>query len=63
MKDIIYKLQQLPSAIWLAILGWKEFVWDVDLDSYVCCDGRSVVNPCGCMGTTHRQEIEHMRKK
>jgi hypothetical protein len=39
------------------IVGWKETVWNVELDDFYCCSGRSYYDPCGCMGTTNREQI------
>lgn len=57
MSDKIFKLKTLWEEIKslpFLFLRWKEFVWDRDLDSLVCCRGYH----CGCMATTVREEIE-----
>lgn len=57
-RELRFKLKVLFVILLDSIKGWKEFVWDVELDEQVCCSGRSTVYPCGCMGTTHREQIE-----
>ena len=60
MSDIKFKIKVLYIFIRDALKAWKEFVWDVELDEFVCCSGCSVHYPCGCMGTTHRQNIIYL---
>lgn len=57
IKDVIWKISVLfvSSKYWF--IEWRDQVWRVDLDEQVCCSGLSVHFPCGCMGTTHRQQI------
>ena len=33
--------------------SWKEEIWDIDLDDYVCCSGHM----CGCNGETNRENF------
>jgi hypothetical protein len=57
MRDIILKIKYLFFEIGYALANWKTNVWDVDLDDTVCCSGKQYVYPCGCMGTTHREQL------
>lgn len=58
IKDIFFKLSRFLPDVWMAVLAWKEHLWDVDLDEVVCCSGRD----CGCMATTYRQQYKHMSR-
>ena len=57
MKDIIFKLSYLIPMVLQGFTDWKEQIWDLELDSAVCCGGRD----CGCQGSSHRQELEHYK--
>jgi len=57
-RDFTFKMKCLTYEIYYAYINWKEHVWDVELDEQVCCSGRSTVDPCGCEGVTHRQQID-----
>jgi len=58
VRDFIFKLRALLANP-LMFSDWIEHVWSVELDSLVCCSGTSIEYPCGCMGVTHRQQIQY----
>lgn len=58
IKDFIFKLRCLLSDFYFVIPRWKKFVWDVELDSYFCCNGRE----CGCYATTQREQLDYEYK-
>jgi len=47
----IEKLKILWLILTDAYDGWKNYVWDHDLDERYCCDGRG----CNCGGITIRE--------
>ena len=63
MANIFWKLKML--RYWLPdIRDWHEHVWLHDPDEVICCSGRSVHSPCGCGGSTYRDEAEYyIRRK
>lgn len=50
MADLIFKLRVLRYLLRGAWEEWRTSVWNRDLDSTYCCDGRE----CGCAATTVR---------
>ena len=57
MKDVLFKLSYFFPYLIQGILNWKEQIWDIELDSQICCSGRD----CGCRGSSHREELEHYK--
>lgn len=57
MRDTIAKLRILRDMLSVAFDEWKRGVWNRDLDSLWCCDGRG----CACGGTTVRDVFRHAR--
>lgn len=58
-RDIILKLQVLYNDLYCVFFRWKEETWNIEnLDDVVCCSGKSTEYPCGCMGTTYREQLE-----
>lgn len=55
IKDFLFKLRILASMIYFTFPAWKRDVWDVDLDTYFCCDGHM----CGCYATTFRDQLTY----
>lgn len=56
MKEKLLKLRLLFTRYFYCgfdFEGWKEEVWEVDLDDYVCCSGQM----CCCWGKTNRQNF------
>lgn len=52
MRDAIMKLRLLWSGFLLqSFQEWRTEIWERDLDSRWCCDGRE----CGCQGMTIRE--------
>lgn len=52
-----FKFKILLVMLSDALLEWHENVYSVELDEWVCCSGRQYEYPCGCMGTTHREQL------
>lgn len=50
--DIIFKLRVLCWLLGNAWGDWQSQVWEKDLDSQGCCDGRE----CFCGGETVREQ-------
>lgn len=51
MGDVIFKLRILRYLLAGAYEEWRASIWQRDLDSTYCCDGRE----CVCMATTVRE--------
>lgn len=53
MKNTLLKIKILFTHYFFYIdyEGWKEAIWDRDLDELDCCNGRE----CGCEGRTIKQ--------
>lgn len=51
MKDIIFKLMLLRNDLVECFGYWRDGIWERDLDSLYCCEGRE----CGCEGITIRE--------
>ena len=54
MSDVVFKLRCLIYALRDVFNGWKENVWDVQLDELYCCNGRE----CGCNAATNRDYVK-----
>jgi hypothetical protein len=52
MSDVIQKFRMLTLMLTSTYHDWKSEVWQKDLDSLYCCDGRE----CGCDGETIREQ-------
>lgn len=52
MSDVIQKLRILTLMLTSTFHDWKGEVWQKDLDSLYCCDGRE----CCCGGETIRDQ-------
>ena len=49
MKEKIKKIKILfKHFVYIDFSAWKEYVWDADLDDYICCSGQM----CSCGGQT-----------
>lgn len=57
MKDKLLKIKMLFTRyfFYIDIKGWKEDVWDIDLDQPLCCSGQM----CNCGGETYRTNFKH----
>lgn len=55
MSDLLFKLRVLRWMLMDSVEQWRAEVWQRDLDSSYCCDGRE----CGCMATTVRELWSH----
>ena len=51
MGDFIFKLRVLRYLLSAAFDEWRDSIWNRDLDSQYCCDGRE----CGCAASTVRE--------
>ena len=58
MTDIIFKLRFLWPHIMNGYELWKSSIWDKDLDSNLCCDGKE----CGCGGESIRDVLNFSNK-
>lgn len=61
MSDTLFRLRALFTLGLLRrpivhIFAWKEYVWDVDLNAQICCNGYM----CGCQGVSNYKYIEYM---
>lgn len=57
--DLLFKLRLLRIFISDATDTWRELVWNRELDSNYCCDGRE----CCCGGETVRQVFSYQTKR
>lgn len=51
MSDLIFKMRVLAYLMRGAWEEWHSSVWQKELDSTYCCDGRE----CGCAATSVRE--------
>jgi hypothetical protein len=51
VSDVAKKLSILRDMLSVAFEDWRKSVWEHDLDSRACCDGRE----CCCGGMTLRE--------
>jgi hypothetical protein len=51
MGDLFFKLRVLRYLLSGAYEEWRTSVWQRDLDSTYCCDGRE----CGCAASSVRE--------
>ena len=50
ISDLVFKLRLLWAFTSRAYIEWREAIWERDLDSNYCCNGRA----CGCYGESVR---------